>query len=132
VLTANPQQSRRPGSSRTLALGDGTSLVFTEDDVPDPPTTTFTDDIPRLNRMWDDTSVYWDQDSVLKILGHPIPVVRWPEVYKRWKRGDWDIIKSNYVDWKVCKIFVLEFLLFPLPSFLSTGHYRAIPPGHTQ
>jgi len=37
---------------------------------------------------------------VLKILGHPIPIVRWPDVYKRWKQGDWDVIKSNYVDWK--------------------------------
>jgi len=50
--------------------------------------------------MWDDMSVYWKRDLVLKILGHLIPIVHWPEVYKRWKRGDWDVIKSNYVDWK--------------------------------
>ena len=88
-------------SRRRLILGDGTCLVFTEADVPDPPTTTFADNIPRLNRMWDDTSTYWNRESVLVIHGHPIPIIHWPDVYKRWRRGDWDTIKSNYVDWKV-------------------------------
>jgi hypothetical protein len=115
VPTADPQQSRRPGGSCTLILSDGTSLVFTEDDVPDPPTTTFTDDIPWLNQMWDDTSTYWNRDLVLKILGHPIPIDHWPEVYKWWKWGNWDVIKSNYVDWKVCE---------HVPTFLFILPYR--------
>jgi hypothetical protein len=51
------------------------SITFAAKDVPPPPTTTFTDNIPCLNSMWDDTSMYWDQDSVLKILGDPIAFV---------------------------------------------------------
>jgi hypothetical protein len=65
----------------TLSLGNGMTIIFTEDNVPAPPTTTFTDNIPRLNSMWDDTSVHWNQDSVLKIFGHPIALSYWPEVY---------------------------------------------------
>jgi hypothetical protein len=95
------RQQRKEGKTRTLSLGNGTTIVFTEDDVPAPPTTTFTDNIPRLNSMWDDTSVHWDRDSVLKIFGHPIALIYWPEVYTRWKAGDWDTLKSQYVNWKV-------------------------------
>ena len=126
------QESRQLTISRTLVLGNGTSLVFTEEDVPDPPTTSFTDNIPRLNRMWDDTSIYWDDDSVLKILGHPIPVVRWPDVYKRWKRGDWDVIKSNYIDWKVNLVCALPFPLvaqqvFPFPQAVVERYREGTP-----
>jgi hypothetical protein len=94
-------QQRKEAKTRTLSLGNGTTIVFTEEDVPAPPTTTFTDNIPRLNSMWDDTSVHWDRDSVLKIFGHPIALIYWPEVYTRWKAGDWDTLKSQYVNWKV-------------------------------
>jgi hypothetical protein len=87
-----------------LILRDGTCIVFAEAEVPDPPTTTFADNIPHLNRMWDDTSTYWNRESVLVIHGHPIPIVRWPDIYKQWRWGDWDTIKSNYVDWKVSRL----------------------------
>jgi hypothetical protein len=87
---------------RTLQLGNGHSITFTAQDVPPPPTTTFTDNIPRLNSMWDDTSMYWDQDSVLRILGYPIALVYWPIVYTRWRAGDWDTLKTQFGHWKVC------------------------------
>ena len=87
---------------RTLVLGNGHAITFTAQDVPPPPTTTFTDNIPRLNSMWDDTSMFWDQDSVLRILGHPIALVYWPIVYTRWRTGDWDTLKTQYGHWKVC------------------------------
>jgi hypothetical protein len=84
--------------------------MFTSQDVPPPPTTTFTDNIPRLNSMWDDTSMYWDQDSVLRILGHPIALVYWPIVYTRWRAGDWDTLKTHYGHWKVCtRCFFFHF-----------------------
>ena len=88
--------------TRRLLLGNGHSITFTAQDVPSPPTTTFTDNIPRLNSMWDDTSMYWDQDSVLRILGHPIALVYWPIIYTRWRAGDWDTLKTQYGHWKVC------------------------------
>ena len=92
---------------RTLRLGNGYVIAFTAQDVPPPPTTTFTDNIPRLNSMWDDTSMYWDQDSVLKILGHPIALVYWPIIYTRWKAGDWDTLKTQFGHWKVCYLLIL-------------------------
>jgi hypothetical protein len=114
-------------SKRTLILADGTCLVFAEADVPNLPTTTFADNIPHLNRMWDDTSNYWNGESVLMIHGHPIPIVRWPDVYKRWRRGDWDTIKSNYVDWKVWLSLrvCVPFLTFP-PRLWSNAFVAAL------
>ena len=91
--------------TRTLLLGNGQTITFTAQDVPPPPTTTFTDNIPRLNSMWDDTSMYWDQDSVLRILGHPIALVYWPIVYTRWRAGDWDTLKTQFGHWKVRYFF---------------------------
>jgi hypothetical protein len=87
--------------SRTLRLGSGHVIMFTAQDVPPPPTTTFTDNIPRLNSMWDDTSVHWNHDSVLRIHGHPIALVYWPVVYTRWRPGDWDTLKTQFGHWKV-------------------------------
>jgi hypothetical protein len=119
MLTADPQQSHHPGGSHTLILSDGILLIFTEDDVPDLPTTTFTDDILWLNQMWDDdTSVYWNWDLVLKILGHPIPIDHWPEVYKQWKQGNWDVIKLNMLTGRYVNMF-LFFFLFSL-TFLPS------------
>jgi hypothetical protein len=60
--------------------------------------------------MWDDMNAHWNGKSVLNILGHPIPIVYWPDVYKWWRQDNWDTIKSNYVDWKVSES--LFFLLF--------------------
>jgi hypothetical protein len=65
------RQQRKEGKTRTLSLGNGTTITFTEEDVPAPPTTTFTDNILRLNSMWDDMSVHWDRHSVLKDLRPP-------------------------------------------------------------
>jgi hypothetical protein len=99
-LTVRTPLSCPQTSKRRIVLGNGTCLVFSEDDVPDLPTTSFVDNTPHLNRMWDDTSPYWDGKSILMIHGHPVPVSRWPDVYKQWRSGDWDMIKSNFVDWK--------------------------------
>jgi hypothetical protein len=103
VPTNSGSQLCIPGDkTRTLLLGNGHSIMFTAQDVPPPPTTTFMDDIPRLNSMWDDTSTHWAQDSVLKIQGHPIALVYWPIVYTRWRSGDWDTLKTQFGHWKVC------------------------------
>ncbi|KAF8240059.1 hypothetical protein L208DRAFT_1234834, partial [Tricholoma matsutake] len=80
-VPTNTYQCTAGDKTRTLLLSDGHSITFTAQDVPPPPMTTFTDNIPCLNSMWDDTSMYWDQDSVFRILGHPIALVYWPIVY---------------------------------------------------
>ena len=87
--------------SRTLRFGSGHVITFTAQDVPPPPTTTFPDNIPHLNSMWDDTTGHWNRDSVLRIHGHPIALVYWPVVYTRWRPGDWDTLKTQFGHWKV-------------------------------
>ncbi|KAG5633956.1 hypothetical protein H0H81_004196 [Sphagnurus paluster] len=90
-------------SCRTLRLGNGTLISFTERDVPDPPAVSFATNIPQLNRMWDDTSPHWDHRSHLNIDGQPIALVYWPELYKYWKIGQWqdsDIPKNVVERWR--------------------------------
>lgn len=110
VPTGTHPRSTAGDKTRTLRLGNGYTITFTAEDVPPPPTTTFTDNIPRLNSMWDDTSMYWDQDSVLKILGHPIALVYWPIIYTRWRAGDWDTLKTQFGHWKVCNDTLFSFI----------------------
>ncbi|KAF8812084.1 hypothetical protein BYT27DRAFT_7133573 [Phlegmacium glaucopus] len=91
---------------RTLTLGNSTTLTFTPDDVPFPPAPTFADDLPRLNRMWDDTSTNWDGQSALHIKDVPIAIVYWPFVYASskvdgpWKSRQWNVLKSRHSEWK--------------------------------
>lgn len=117
--------SKPPGNAftqtRTLQLGNGTALTFTEADIPNPPAISFASDLPRLNRMWDDTSIHWDQQSVLTIHGCPIALIYWKDVYTAksgisWKPGQWKGIKGKWFDWKVS---VYENLV----SFLETHAY---------
>lgn len=54
-----------------LFLGDGKVITFTDADVPNPRAISFVDDIARLNRIWDDTSTFWNPaDCVLHIHDH--------------------------------------------------------------
>jgi hypothetical protein len=91
-------------------LAGGICIVFTELDVPRPPSVSFARDVkkdfPTLNGMWDDRTEHWAGVSFLNIQGHPIPLVYWKAVYSAkqgngWKPGEWKLIKSNYFDWKV-------------------------------
>jgi len=105
--------------ARTIKLGNGTTLTFTPDDVPFPPAPTFADDLPRLNRMWDDMSTDWDGQSALHIRDIPIAIVYWPAVYASskvdgpWKSRQWNVLKSRHSEWKVCHIILntLSFLM---------------------
>ncbi|PPR00163.1 hypothetical protein CVT26_008882, partial [Gymnopilus dilepis] len=58
-----------------LTLGDGRRLVLTADDVPAPPAVSSANDLAALNRMWDDVSEYWQNDSKLRIQGVPTAIV---------------------------------------------------------
>ncbi|KDR69546.1 hypothetical protein GALMADRAFT_271949 [Galerina marginata CBS 339.88] len=110
MCSATPSAAAPPTRSpvvRSITLSDGTSVEFTAADVRPPPAVSFANDLPRLNRMWDDTSKYWDGHSHLIIKGFPIPIVYWPEVYSRskgsgsWKKGQWKRAKSSWFEWKV-------------------------------
>jgi hypothetical protein len=99
-----------PLPTRSITLAGGVRIVFTENDVPRPPSVSFArnikKDFPALNGMWDDHTEQWAGFSFLNIKGHPIPIVYWKAVYSAkqgngWKPGEWKLIKSNYFDWKV-------------------------------
>jgi hypothetical protein len=109
-------------------LAGGVRIVFTENNVPRPPSVSFArdvkKDIPALNGMWDDHTEHWAGVSFLNIHGHPIPLVYWKAVYSAkqgnsWKPGEWKLIKGNYFasDWKVS----ISFWFFLVQSFLN-GH----------
>lgn len=97
-----------PTTMRTLVLGDGSTLQYTVDEIPDPPTTTFTDlNFPRLNRMWDDApGSSWDNSSTLIIRGRSIAAKYWPEVYRYGKPRQWEGLKGKWGDWQVCHSYV--------------------------
>lgn len=111
VAPPNPVPSPSPIGNlktRTISLGDGTCVEFTANNVGPAPAVSFANDLPLLNRMWDDTSEFWDSYSVLIIKGIPIPVVYWKEVYARsksggssWKPGHWKRVKGSWCEWEV-------------------------------
>jgi hypothetical protein len=90
---------------RVLMLGNRRTITFTDSDIPDPRAHSFADDIPDLNRKWDDTSPYWDGTASLKIKGHPIALVYWPTVYSRHRPYQWTGIKQKWGEWQVCLSF---------------------------
>lgn len=97
-------------------LGNGFKLMFTEDDVRSPPAVSFADDIPALNRMWDDTTEHWGGDSCLYIKGVPIALVYWKDVYSSksgslWKPGQWKGTKNKWFEWKVLVFFFSRSVL---------------------
>lgn len=122
---------------RSLILANGTRVEFTAADVPPPPSISFASDIPLLNSMWDDTSPYWGNYSVLNIRGVYIPIIYWKKVYSRcpngggsaWKPKQWQSIKNDYSKWQVSLIlhpcYLKNKLLIPYSNFEATG--RAIP-----
>jgi hypothetical protein len=110
---------RAPFPTRSITLAGGDVIVFTESDVPRPPSVSFARDVqkdfPTLNGMWDDRTEHWAGVSLLNIQGHPIPIVYWKAVYSAkkgngWKPGEWKLIKGNYFDWKVSiNFFLVQF-----------------------
>jgi hypothetical protein len=126
VPLAVPLPPLAPLRTRSITLAGGVRIVFTEDDVPRPPSVSFGRDVkkdfPTLNGMWDDHTEHWAGVSFLNIRGHPIPIVYWKTVYSAkqgngWKPGEWKLIKSNYFDWKV-SFFHFNFFLI---LFFSHG-----------
>jgi len=85
---------------RSLPLGNGQTVSFTEEDVPDPPACSFVNDISGLNAMWDDTSTHWAGHSHLVINGHPITLEYWDAVYTYWRPKQWTATKTKWGEWR--------------------------------
>jgi hypothetical protein len=82
-------------------LMNGTEPKLTLAEIPDPPVVSFVDNIPRLNQIWDDTSIHWREDLWLHIRGHPIALSHWPVLYKYSGAPTWKGIKGKFFEWKV-------------------------------
>jgi hypothetical protein len=106
LVQAQLPRQRLP--TRSIALkhaGQTIAVTFAEADVMDPPALRFSEDIPRLNQMWDYNPVHWRGDSPLKVKGIPIPLLYWKDIYyskgRPWKQGSWRGIKGLWFNWKV-------------------------------
>ncbi|KAI9456701.1 hypothetical protein BJY52DRAFT_1120951 [Lactarius psammicola] len=89
------------GPLEYLQLGNGRSLCFSKQSVPDPPLVSFAKDLPRLARTWDDSSPEWSpSEAVLRIQGEPIALKHWPTVYRYGKPGQWSGTKKNWAHWR--------------------------------
>ncbi|KAJ7935694.1 hypothetical protein B0H13DRAFT_487507 [Mycena leptocephala] len=89
-------------ASRSVKLGDGTVVVVDDVKQVAVPATSFAENIERLNQMWDDTSAYWKNDSVVMIDNQSVALIYWPEIFK--KTGLWSAHKSSWTEWK----FIIE------------------------
>ncbi|KAH9164833.1 hypothetical protein EDB89DRAFT_2067853 [Lactarius sanguifluus] len=96
-----PAESVLQGPLDYLKLGNGRSLCFEKQSVPDPPLVSFAKDLPRLMRTWDDSSPEWTpSEAVLRIQGEPIALKHWPTVYRYGKSGQWACTKKNWAHWR--------------------------------
>ncbi|KAF7341066.1 hypothetical protein MSAN_02092700 [Mycena sanguinolenta] len=85
-------------ASRSIHLGDGTIVIINDVSRITVPAMSFAENIERLNQMWDDTSMYWKNNSVITIDNRAIALVYWPQIFK--KTGLWSAHKSNWTEWK--------------------------------
>jgi hypothetical protein len=72
-------------------------VLFSTDDIPDPPNMSFSQDIAELDRIWDDSSPQWSTNSPLVIHGNHIPMKYWPDVYKYRSSKQWSGI--NFISY---------------------------------
>lgn len=95
----------------------GTDFVFDISRVPDPPAINFSDDIDRLFREW-------QSSTLLAVNGRGIPVKHWGQFYKKAvgaKEAAWDALKSKWGKWKVCWAVVL-YAWWMLTSSVCSVH----------
>ncbi|KAL1741677.1 hypothetical protein HDZ31DRAFT_5832, partial [Schizophyllum fasciatum] len=64
-----------------------------------PPPAGVGSDVPRIASMWA-YDEHWRGESALQLHGHAVPMCYWPDVFKHWRRGNWDTIKLDYVKWR--------------------------------
>ncbi|KAF8211846.1 hypothetical protein K438DRAFT_1805455 [Mycena galopus ATCC 62051] len=96
ISNASPPTASK--ASRSVHLGDGTVATINDVSRITVPATSFAENIERLNQMWDDTSLYWKNDSVITVDNHAIALIYWPKIFKN--TGLWSAHKSNWTEWK--------------------------------
>ncbi|KZT08471.1 uncharacterized protein LAESUDRAFT_649040 [Laetiporus sulphureus 93-53] len=65
----------------TIELASG-ALEFDSSEVPDPPAISFTNDLDRLDCIWDDSSPSWDNSSPLLLRDRSIALIHWLKLYQ--------------------------------------------------
>ncbi|KAH7874297.1 uncharacterized protein C8R40DRAFT_1070109 [Lentinula edodes] len=104
-LSLMSEPTRASGPSRVIVLADGTRITFVSSDVPDPILVSFSDDIAKLVRMWDEAALGYQADECyLKIKGYGIPLRLWEQAYKYSGDGRWKGTKDKWCKWK----FIVE------------------------
>lgn len=87
----------------TIQIGHDHFITTRQINIPCPPRVSFSKDIEKLNRVWDDLSPSWNPaESALIIDGKPVPVKYWRDVYMYRLPGQWKGLKSPWGEWKVC------------------------------
>ena len=85
---------------RTITL-ESTTLTFDINVVPDPPPTSFADNVDLLFSEW-----YQSQRVI--VAGQGIPIRHWDELYHKKagvKQFVWRSMRSNWNNWKVSSYF---------------------------
>lgn len=103
----------------TIIIGNSKHLTFKYTDILDPPQLTFANNIPRLDRLWDDEGPNWDPVDCSKvsiISGTTVALRYWPDIYKYKDDKRWQVAKAPWTEWKVCyfisSCFHAEYISF--------------------
>ncbi|KAJ4476811.1 hypothetical protein C8R41DRAFT_963939, partial [Lentinula lateritia] len=87
-----------------IILANQKLLRFKYHDIPEPSLQlSFTHDIARLDRIWDDKGSHWDPmdcATVSSINGVPVALCYWQQIYKGKKDQHWDGIKGMWSEWR--------------------------------
>ncbi|KAF7303700.1 hypothetical protein MIND_00599400 [Mycena indigotica] len=62
------------------------------------PANSFAKDFGLLNEMWDDSSPFWKDKSLVQIRGRHIAIIHWRGLFKG--TGQWSAHKSAWTEWK--------------------------------
>ncbi|KAJ7825672.1 hypothetical protein B0H14DRAFT_3874404 [Mycena olivaceomarginata] len=96
--TTVPIEDIDPSNLRIVLL-DGEEFSFDSTQVPNPPNIHFSNDIPRLFKEW-------ESSTLLRVNGRGIAIKDWPMFYQRRKQsrshksGAWDKIRTAWGNWK--------------------------------
>ncbi|KAF9056886.1 hypothetical protein BDP27DRAFT_1454275 [Rhodocollybia butyracea] len=94
------------GNSKTytIFLAQRRPLSFNYSDIPDlTQQLSFANDIPRLDRIWDDEGANWNAEECRKISsikGIAVALRYWREIYSNKKDKRWKGIKASWTEWK--------------------------------
>ncbi|KAF7303698.1 hypothetical protein MIND_00599200 [Mycena indigotica] len=99
MLVAESSNMKYP-ADRSLVLGDGTIFPVTGHEIMSVsvPANSFAKDFGLLNEMWDDSSPFWKDKSLVQIRGRHIAIIHWRGLFKG--TGQWSAHKSAWTEWK--------------------------------